>query len=228
MIFNDSEFYPTRDGERSPYLKWQFRDTTDLNAIILLLKNLDYPFLADEWYQYIDSNKSNPLGRYISLMNLGNLKPLRFEDSKRLNATSRHLQRLFTNVDRTIYYAVAPEPKIRTEEIKSNTLKKPKYFIGYDEDNNPFIKFENVKDMNMSVDYDTTECRNGSGAIVGQWTLNKELKILFTCEEVMFGPIESQEEPKYIVKNGISIEVPEAKEIDYTKEVDRFIKELNL
>lgn len=119
-------------------------------------------------------------------------------------------------------------PSIEIEEIKSNTFRKPKYFIGYDEDNNPFIKFENVKDINISIDCDTTECRNSSGIIVGQYFSNKELKIHFTCEEAIFGPMESQEEPKYIVKNETSIEIPKAKETDYESEIDKFIKELNL
>lgn len=130
-----------------------------------------------------------------------------------------------------MYFEVAdkaPNLSIKTEEIKSNTFKKPKYFIGYDEDNNPFVKFENVKDMNMSVDYDTTEYRNSDGAIIGQYTLNKELKIHFTCEEIIFGPIENQEEPKYVVKNETSIEIPKVQETDYELEIDKFIKELNL
>lgn len=227
----NNKFYLTRDGKPSPYMCTLFKDETNLNVIIVILKNLDYPFSADEWYGYVDLQKPNPLGKYINLMNIGNFKPLKFEDSKLLNMTSRNLKRLYKEINNTLYFEVtdkAPELAIEIEEIKSNTFKKPKYFIGYDKDNNPLVKFENIKDMNMSFDCDTTECRNSSGAIVGQYTLNKELKIHFTCEEAIFSPIENKEEPKYIVKNETSIEIPKTKETDYESEIDKFIKELNL
>lgn len=232
-MFRKGDFYPRRDGSPSPYVIGQFKDMTDLNDVILLLKSLDYPFIADNWYMYFDMdlNPINPVGKYIGQMNLAAYKASRFEDSKHFNQYSQNLKRLYREIDRTLYDEVVnilPELEIKTKEIKSNTLEKPKYFIGYDEDNNPLVKFENVKDMNMSFDCDTTECRNSSGAIVGQYTLNKELKIHFTCEEAIFGPIENKEEPKYIVKNKTSIEIPKTKETDYESEIDKFIKELNL
>ena len=230
-MLNKGDFYPRQDGTKSPYVIGQFKDITDLNFVIPLLESLKYPFVIDKWYSLIDSGQSNPVGRYISCMNIGNFKPLTFEDSKHINNYSRNLKRLYEEIDNTLYYEVTdkiPELTIEIEEIKSNTFKKPKYFIGYDEDNNPLVKFKNVKDMNMSFDCDTTECRNSSGAIVGQYTLNKEVKVHFTCEEAIFGSIESQEEPKYIVKNETSIEIPKAKETDYESEIDKFIKELNL
>lgn len=232
-MFRKGDFYPRRDGSPSPYAIGQFKDMTDLNDVIPLLKSLDYPFIADDWYIYfnMDLNPINPVGKYIGKMNLAAYKASRFEDSKHFNQYSQNLKRLYREIDRTLYDEVVdilPKIEIKTEEIKSNTLKKPKYFIGYDEDNNPFVKFENVKDMNMSFDCNTTECRNSCGAIVGQYTLNKELKIHFTCEEAIFSPIENQEEPKYVVKNETSIEIPKAKETDYESEIDKFIKELNL
>ena len=230
-MLNKGDFYPRRDGTKSPYVIGQFKDITDLNFVIPLLKSLNYPFVIDKWYSLIDTGYSNPIGRYITCMNIGNFKPLTFEDSKHLNNYSRNLKRLYEEIDNTLYYEVTdkiPELTIETEEIKSNTFRKPKYFIGYDENNNPFVKFENVKDMNVSFDCDITECRNSCGAIVGQYFSNKELKVHFTCEEAIFGPIESQEEPKYIVKNETSIEIPKTKETDYESEIDKFIKELNL
>lgn len=233
-MFHKGEFYPKRDGTPSPYPVGMFKDMTDVNEVIRLMKTLDYPFIAKEWYHYfdIDLRPPNPVGKYINLMNLAAFKRYCFADSKTMNNYEhQELRRLFREAERELYYEVAdilPKKEIKTEEIKSNTFKKPKYFIGYDEDNNPFVKFENIKDINMSVDYDTTEYRNSCGTIVGQYTLNKELKIHFTCEEAIFGPIESQEEPKYIVKNETSIEIPKVKEADYELEIDKFIKELNL
>lgn len=81
----NNKFYVTRDGKPSTYMCSLFKDETNLNAIIVILKNLDYPFSADEWYNYVDLQKPNPLGKYINLMNIGNFKPLKFEDSKLLN-----------------------------------------------------------------------------------------------------------------------------------------------
>lgn len=224
-MLNKGDFYPRRDGTKSPYVIGQFKDMTDLNDVIPLLKSLDYPFIADDWYIYfdIDLDPINPVGKYIGKMNLAAYKASRFEDSKHFNQYSQNLKRLYREIDRTLYDEVVdvlPKPEIKTEEIKSNILKKPVYFIAYDENANPTMRLEQIKDMSITTNYDTIEYKNAYGNIVGQWASNKEMDIIFTCGEIVLLPIEEKQEETI---NDIPIYQEEK---DLFKEIDDFINSM--
>lgn len=230
MIFHKGDFYPRRDGSPSPYVIGQFKDMTDLNVVIPLLKSLDYPFIADNWYIYFDMdlNPINPVGKYIGKMNLAAYKASRFEDSKHFNQYSQNLKRLYREIDRTLYDEVVdvlPKPEIKTEEIKSNTFKKPKYLIAYDENGNPTAKFKYIKDMNITFDYNTTSTQDALGHMVFSWTSDKVLNTNFTCSEVELLPPEDK--PQNVIVNGHSNNVPKVEEEkDLFKEIDDFINSL--
>jgi len=227
-MLNKGDFYPRRDGTKSPYVIGQFKDITDLNFVIPLMKSLNYPFVIDNWYNYIDSGHSNPVGRYISLMNIGNFKPLTFEDSKHINNNSRNLKRLYEEIDNTLYYEVTdkiPELTIEIEEIKSNTVRKPKYLIAYDENDNPTVKFKYIKDMNITFDYNTTSTQDAMGHTVFHWISDKTLSTNFTCDEIEV--FSSENKTQNITTNEYNNELPKVeKETDFTKEVDAFIRSL--
>lgn len=224
-MLNKGDFYPRRDGSPSPYVIGQFKDMTDLNDVIPLLKSLDYPFVADDWYIYFDIDlvPINPVGKYIGKMNLAAYKASRFEDSKHFNQYSQNLKRLYREIDRTLYDEVVdvlPKPEIKTEEIKSNILKIPAYFIAYDENANPTMRLEQIKDMNITTNYDTIEYKNAYGNTVGQWASNKKMDIIFTCGEIVLLPIEEKKEETI---NDIPIYQEEK---DLFKEIDDFINSL--
>ena len=112
-----------------------------------------------------------------------------------------------------------------TEEIKSNTLKKPKYLIAYDENDNPTAKFKYIKDMNITFDYNTTSAQDAFGHTVFHWTSDKILSTNFTCGEIEVFPPEDK--TQNVITNGYSNETPKVKEqTDFTKEVDAFIRSL--
>lgn len=229
-MLNKGDFYPRRDGSPSPYVIGQFKDMTDLNDVIPLLKSLDYPFIADNWYMYFDMdlNPINPVGKYIGQMNLAAYKASRFEDSKHFNQYSQNLKRLYREIDRTLYDEVVdilPELEIKTKEIKSNTLKKPKYLIAYDENDNPIAKFKHIKDMNITFDYNTTSTQDAMGHTVFHWISDKILSTNFTCDEIEV--FSSEDKTQNITTNEYNNDLPKAKEeTDFTKEVDAFIRSL--
>lgn len=114
-----------------------------------------------------------------------------------------------------------------TEEIKSNTLKKPKYLIAYDENDNPTAKFKCIKDMNITFDYNTTSTQDALGHTVFSWTSDKILSTNFTCSEIeVFSP---EDKTQKGVTNGYNNDIPKVEEeTDFTKEVDAFIRSLKI
>jgi hypothetical protein len=108
-------------------------------------------------------------------------------------------------------------PLTKTEEIKSNTLKKPEYLIAYDENDNPTAKFKYIKDMNVTFDYNTTSTQDALGHTVFHWVSDKILSTKFTCSEIeVFSPQDKTQN-----------DVPKVEEeTDFTKEVDAFIRSL--
>ena len=228
-MFHKGDFYPRRDGSPSPYLVGSLKDITDANTAIRLMKILNYPFIAKDWYQYIDTGHPNPIGKYIMLMNLATFKCYCFSDSKSFNNYSQQeLKRLFHEAEQELYYEVAdilPELEIKTEEIKRNTLKKPKYLITYDENDNPIAKFKYINDMNTTCDYYTTSAQNAQGHPIFNWTSDKIFNTNFTCDEIEL--FSSEDKSQDIAVNEYNNSVPKVKEIiDFTKEVDSFIESL--
>ena len=55
----------------------------DIETVLPLLKEMNIPYYKEIYDQYL--NMSNPLGRYLSRMRLGNLYDLEYEDTIFLN-----------------------------------------------------------------------------------------------------------------------------------------------
>lgn len=99
-------YYKNRNKEFSNYLKSDYKNITDLNILIPILKDLDYPFIASEWYNLIDICALNPFGKYISKMNLLSYRDFKYSDSSHFNNfhfNNRFYKRLKEDVDKKIY-----------------------------------------------------------------------------------------------------------------------------
>lgn len=82
-----NKFFKKRNGQFYLLCKnciYNNIDETNINDILLVLKELDIPFIYNAWEQY-NNCPPHHLGRYISLMNLANYRGFRFIDSEELN-----------------------------------------------------------------------------------------------------------------------------------------------
>ena len=97
------EVFLDRYKNPSPYIKSKYNSTTDLSVLIPILKDLDYPFIAQEWYILIDSKTENIFSKYISKMNLASYKNFTFKDSKTFNTKAEYLNLLQKELNEEIY-----------------------------------------------------------------------------------------------------------------------------
>lgn len=86
----ETNFWKKRNGNYHTICKSYYRDTVDpydTSTFLPLLKELDIPYIPDEWNHVIQwSNKEkskNTIGRYIAKMNLAAFRDMTFQDSDR-------------------------------------------------------------------------------------------------------------------------------------------------
>jgi hypothetical protein len=59
----------------------------DVNTLLPLLQEMNIPYFKDIYEEYL--NSSNPVGKYLARMRLGNLYDLEYKDTERLNEGAR-------------------------------------------------------------------------------------------------------------------------------------------
>lgn len=86
----EDNFWKKRNGNYHTICKSYYRDTVDpydTSTFLPLLKELDIPYIPDEWNHVIQwSNKEkskNTVGRYIAKMNLVAFRGMTFQDTDR-------------------------------------------------------------------------------------------------------------------------------------------------
>ena len=86
----EDNFWKKRNGNYHTICKSYYRDTVDpydTSTFLPLLKELDIPYIPDEWNHVIQwSNKDkskNTIGRYIAKMNLVAFRDMTFQDTNR-------------------------------------------------------------------------------------------------------------------------------------------------
>lgn len=85
------DFYKTHNGERTSVCKGCLTCHLDLYDIVhvsSILKDLDYPFVMDEWIRIVEKCSDNPkraLGKYLALMKLCGWRSFTYKDTYRLN-----------------------------------------------------------------------------------------------------------------------------------------------
>lgn len=86
----ETNFWKKRNGNYHTICKSYYRDTVDpydTSTFLPLLKELDIPYIPDEWNHVIQwSNKDkskNTIGRYIAKMNLVAFRDMTFQDTNR-------------------------------------------------------------------------------------------------------------------------------------------------
>lgn len=86
----EDNFWKKRNGNYHTVCKSYYRDTVDpydTSTFLPLLKELDIPYIPDEWNHVIQwSNKEkskNTVGRYIAKMNLAAFRDMTFQDTDR-------------------------------------------------------------------------------------------------------------------------------------------------
>lgn len=86
----ETNFWKKRNGNYHTICKSYYRDTVDpydTSTFLPLLKELDIPYIPDEWNHVIQwSNKEkskNTVGRYIAKMNLAAFRDMTFQDTDR-------------------------------------------------------------------------------------------------------------------------------------------------
>ena len=101
------EVFLNRYKSPSPYLKSKYGLITDLSTLIPILKDLDYPFIAQEWYLLINEKVENVFTKYIAKMNLASYKNFTFKDSKIFNTDTKYLTLLHKELDEKVYNMIA-------------------------------------------------------------------------------------------------------------------------
>lgn len=86
----EDNFWKKRNGNYHTICKSYYRDTVDpydTSTFLPLLKELDIPYIPDEWnhvLQWSNKEKSkNTIGRYIAKMNLATFRDMTFQDTDR-------------------------------------------------------------------------------------------------------------------------------------------------
>ena len=101
------EVFLDRYKNPSPYIKSKYGLITDLSILIPILKDLDYPFIAQEWYHLINEKVENVFTKYIAKMNLASYKNFTFKDSKIFNTDTKYLTLLHKELDGKVYNMIA-------------------------------------------------------------------------------------------------------------------------
>ena len=97
----ETNFWKKRNGNYHTTCKSYYRDTVDpydTSTFLPLLKELDIPYIPDEWshvIQWSDKEKSkNTIGRYIAKMNLTAFRDMTFQDTDRfIKSPRKHFKR---------------------------------------------------------------------------------------------------------------------------------------
>ena len=86
----EENFWKKRNGNYHTICKSYYRDTVDpydTSTFLPLLKELDIPYIPNEWNRVIQwshkEKSKNTIGRYIAKMNLAAFKDMTFQDTDR-------------------------------------------------------------------------------------------------------------------------------------------------
>lgn len=103
---NEQNYYKKRNNDfYTKYTKkeiWQKINPKDPLTIFPFLREMDYPYIAEQWDRYV--KRYNPsdgeiIGRYISLMRLTTYKKYTWDDSMLLNEYNKRRTKMYQIID---------------------------------------------------------------------------------------------------------------------------------